>query len=298
MILLLGSVFLSAYLTIAFKLCDRFGINKFQAIVFNYMACAVTGSLVTGSLPSYAQSMSAPWFKWALLMGASFIVIFNLIAFTVQKSGLAVATVASKLSLVIPFGVSLFLYQEQLLWMKLVGVLLALVAVVFTLYPSKSRSGDAVAPVSGFSGWQKVLLPLVVFVSSGMLDSLIKYVEQHFITSYNNDQYLITSFSMAFFLGFAFFLVRLAAGKMVFQPKTVLAGFMIGIPNYFSIWCLMGVLKQYGNISSVIIPVNNMGIVLFSALVAWIFFKEKLSQVNWFGIALAIISIMMIAFGQ
>jgi drug/metabolite transporter (DMT)-like permease len=297
MIFLIGSIILSSYLTIAFKLCDRFGINKFQAIVFNYLACAVTGSFVTASWPSFAQSMSEPWFKWALLMGASFIVIFNLIALTVQKSGLAVASVASKLSLIIPFVFSIFLYNEQAAIIKIAGVLLALVAVVLTLFPDNTISTNSTQTASGFR-IQKIVLPLIVFVSTGLLDTLIKFVEQHFITQSNNDQYLISAFSVAFMLGFLFLLVQLGLKKMVFQPKSVLVGFMIGIPNYFSIWCLMKVLKHYGDISSVIIPVNNMGIVLFSALVAWIFFKEKLSRINWVGIVLAVISIMMIAFGK
>ena len=113
MIFLIGSILLSSYLTIAFKLCDRFGVNKFQAIVFNYLACAFTGSVVTGSLPEFGENVGQEWFLWSLLMGASFIVIFNLIAITVQKSGLAIASVASKLSLIIPFVFSLFLYNED-----------------------------------------------------------------------------------------------------------------------------------------------------------------------------------------
>jgi multidrug transporter EmrE-like cation transporter len=40
-----------------------------------------------------------------------------------------------------------------------------------------------------------------------------------------------------------------------------------------------------------------MGIVLFSAVTAWILFKEKLSFINWAGIALAIAAIALIAYG-
>ena len=50
--------------------------------------------------------------------------------------------------------------------------------------------------------------------------------------------------------------------------------------------------------SSASIPVNNMGIVLFSTLVAWLLFKEALSKINWLGIALAMVAIYFIAFGD
>lgn len=297
MIFLIGSIILSSYLTIAFKLCDRFGIDKFQAIVFNYMACALTGCVVSGSIPSFSESVSSPWFVWALLMGAAFIIIFNLIALTVQKAGLAVASVASKLSLIIPFVFSIFFYNDHAIPMKIVGVVLALVAVVLTLYPHATPVDQGTNKKSSFN-LQVVVLPFIVFVTTGLLDTLIKYVEQYFITPANNDQYLITSFSAAFLLGLLYLGFLLVSGRTKLSAKAFAAGVLIGIPNYFSIWCLMKVLKEYSTISSVIIPVNNLGIVLFSSIVAWLFFKERLGRINWVGIALAIVAIALIAFGK
>lgn len=296
MIYLLGSILLSSYLTIAFKLCDKFKINKLQAILFNYLTCAITGSLVIGAVPDYAGYTAEPWFIYALIMGALFFVTFNLIALAVQKSGLAVASVASKLSLIIPFIVSIILYNESAGWLKIAGIILALVAVVLTLYPAKTNQ-NSVAKTTRIS-YDKIILPLIVFIGTGMVDTMVKYVQHHFITEVNNDDYLISSFSAAFFVGFLFFAVQLVRKKESFQPKSLLAGIAIGIPNYFSIWCLVRVLKNFGDSSSVIIPVNNMGIVLFSALVAWLFFKEKLTIINWLGIALSIGAILLIAFGK
>lgn len=294
MIYLLGSILLASFLTIAFKLCERFKINKLQAILFNYITCAITGSLVIGAVPDYVGYTAEPWFIYALIMGALFFVTFNFIALAVQKSGLAVASVASKLSLVIPFMVSIFLYNESAGWLKIAGIILALVAVVLTLYPAKTNE-NSVAKTTGIS-FDKIILPLIVFIGTGLVDTMVKYVQHHFITEANNDDYLISSFSAAFVVGFLFFTVQLLRGKESFQPKSLLAGIAIGIPNYFSIWCLVRVLKKFGDSSSIIIPVNNMGIVLFSALVAWLFFKEKLTLVNWLGIALSIGAILLIAF--
>ncbi len=82
-----------------------------------------------------------------------------------------------------------------------------------------------------------------------------------------------------------------------FSGKALLAGICIGIPNYFSMWCLVKVLKNYAGNSSAIIPVNNMGIVLLSSVIAWVIFREKLTRINWIGILLALVSIAMIAYG-
>lgn len=297
MIYLIGSIFLSTYLTIAFKICDRFGINKFQAIVFNYFTCLVSGAIVNGTVPAYAQNIHQPWFKWAVIMGTGFVISFNLIAFTVEKNGLAIAAVASKLSLIIPFSASIFLYNENANAFKITGICLALLAVVLTLYPSKTFDNKD-KPINNSLSLQFIFLPLIVFLATGFLDTLVKYVEQSYLTAANSNEYLVTAFTVAFIAGFILLVFLVAAKKIRVQLKAMLAGLLIGIPNYFSIWCLMKVLKIHPGNSSAIFPVNNLGIVLLSAILAWIVFKEKLSLINRAGIALSIISILVIAFGN
>lgn len=293
MLFLIGSIILSSWLTLSFKLLERFHINTFQAIVFNYITCVITGSIVNGAFPINAAAVQEPWFKWAMLMGAVFIVLFNVIAKTAQTMGVAIASVANKLSLVIPFLFSIVLYNEAATSLKIAGVLLALVAVVFTCWPStdhKEPSGKVVKPAY-------FLLPLFLFIGSGLLDTMIKYVETTFVNNSNQNAYLISSFAAAATIGSIRLLIGFTNGSIKFEPKAVLAGIIIGVPNYFSIWCLMGVLKAYAGNSSAIIPINNMGIVLFSTLVAFLLFNEKLSKLNWLGIVLSIAAIALIAYG-
>lgn len=293
MIYLIGSIVLTSWLTLAFKVVQRWRVDTFQAIVFNYLACVITGSMVHGRFLDYGKMTTMPWFWWACLMGAVFIGLYNIIGFTTQRIGVAVASVANKLSLVIPFAFSLVLYNEKNTWLKMAGVIIALIAVVLTCYPQKPEQG---ATAKKREGWL-YLLPVVLFIGSGLLDTMIKYVEQKFLSDANNDEYLITAFSTAALIGVVALIIKLIAGKTKLTYKGVLAGIMIGVPNYFSIWCLLQVLKQYAGNSSAIIPINNMGIVLFSAVTAWLLFKEKLSVINWIGILLAVGSIALIAYG-
>ena len=84
MLYLIGSIILSSWLILSFKLVERFGINTFQAIVFNYITCVITGSFVNGAFPINNDVMSEEWFRWAMLMGTIFISLFNVIAKTAQ----------------------------------------------------------------------------------------------------------------------------------------------------------------------------------------------------------------------
>jgi len=294
MIYLFGSILFTSYLTLSFKVLQRLNINTLQAIVFNYIACVLTGSVVNGSFPINKTNIAAPWFVWALVMGGMFISIFNVIAFTTQKLGVAVASVANKLSMVIPFIFSLYLYNESAAALKVTGIVIALLAVVLTCYPSQKNDAKANAGAQLL-----LLLPVLLFVSSGLLDTLIVYVKNNFFINPedNFNTFLITAFSVAACVGFLILVVQVATGKQQFSLKAILAGIIIGVPNYFSIWCLGKVITAYKGDSSKIIPVNNMGIVLFSAIAAWLLFKERLSLINWLGIALAIAAIALIAYG-
>ena len=141
-------------------------------------------------------------------------------------------------------------------------------------------------------------LPFILFVGSGLLDSLINHVQQKYVNEENSNAFLIAGFLSAAIIGFCILLFQYISKNRIFEWKDVLAGILIGIPNYFSIWCLIHFLKQSPWESSASIPMNNMGIVLFSTLVAAILFKEKLSMINWVGIGLSAIAIYFIAFGN
>jgi drug/metabolite transporter (DMT)-like permease len=295
MIFLFLSIVFSSYLTLSFKVLQRYGINTFQAIVFNYITCVCTGALLNGAFPINATNMQAPWFKWALIMGVMFISIFNVVAFTTQKMGVAVASVANKLSLVIPFIFSIYLYSETATALKIAGIVIALLAVILTCYPAKNNTNKAQQQNTGLL----LLLPTSLFISSGLLDTLIVYVQNIFFTSTasNFNNFLITAFASAGIIGILILFAQIVSSKQQFDYRALIAGIIIGIPNYFSIWCLGKVIAAHQGNSSAIMPVNNMGIVLFSTLAAWIIFKEELTGINWLGIVLAIGAIALIAYG-
>ncbi len=293
MILLIMSIVLSSYLTLSFKMLGRLNIPALQAIVVNYFTCVITGSLVNGSFPISHASTAQPWFRWAILMGIFFIILFNIIAFTAQNIGVAVASVANKLSLVIPFLFSIYWYDEKLSVLKVAGIVLALTAVLLTCWPHKDIQGSSIKSANGLL----LLVPLVLFVGSGLLDTMVKYVEQGFLNDANNDAYFITAFAVAGVTGTITLLVQLARGKQQFDRRAIPAGILIGIPNYFSLWSLVKVLAANKGNSSAIFPVINIGIVLFSTLIAFFLFREKLSRLNWAGIGVAVVAIYLMTIG-
>ena len=288
MLKLIGSILSSSYLTLSFKWAEKWKLSRFQVIVFNYWTCVFTGSLMNDSLPIKKTHLSQPWFLWSLLMGGLFISLFNVIGYSAQKIGVATTSVANKLSLIIPFLFSIYLYNDPYNAYKLLGVALALISVILTCWPTITTSSS-----KNHSKW---IFPIILFIGSGLLDTLIKYVESHFLNPTNENDYLVTSFAAAAFIGSCILILQIVKKKDSFSWQSLLMGIAIGIPNYFSIWFLVKVLKEFSNNSPAIIPINNMGIVLFSTLMAGWIFDEKLGKINWLGVILAIISIALIAF--
>lgn len=292
MLFLFGSIILTSYLTLSFKVVERFRLNNLQVITFNYITCVITGSVVNGSFPINNVNVQSAWFLWACLMGTIFILLFNLIGYCAQRIGVAVTSVANKLSLVIPFLFSLYLYNEEGTAMKIAGIVLALIAVFMTCY----RKSEVLS-VQKSNKLIFYLVPFLLFIGSGLLDTMIKYIEQKFLNEGNKNDFLISAFFMAAVIGILSLIGQRFTTKTRIDFKAIAMGVAIGIPNYFSIWCLIRVLKLYEGNSSAIIPINNMGIVLFSSVVAWWLFKERLSKVNWVGVSLSIFAICLIAYG-
>jgi len=293
MIYLILTIICTSCLTLAFKVLGRFNISSLQAIVFNYFTCVLIGSILNRGFPVSAFRNQEPWLLWGLMMGVFFIVLFNIIAFTTQHLGVAVASVANKLSLVIPFLFTIFFYGEASTWLKYLGVLTALIAVVMTCWPHKAIKGSTIKPEHGLI----LFIPAILFLGSGVLDAVVTHVDKAFLNESNKDSYFIVAFATAATVGGLYLLLSIATGKEKFDPRAILGGVCIGLPNYFSIWCLIKVLGDYEGNSSAIFPIVNIGIVLFSTLVAFFVFSEKLSRLNWTGIFLAVAAITLMAWG-
>lgn len=291
MLYLLLTILLNVFLSVVFKIFARFKVDNLQAIVVNYWTCVITGSLFLGSFPIRAESVSQPWFAWVLVMGAGFISIFNLIAYCTRADGITATTIANKLSMVIPAGFALWLYADKMNVGKGIGILLAFPAVYLSTRSSNEPGKK-----------QSLLWPVLLFIGSGLLDTLVSYVARQYFTSGNDvadntgqSIFLIHTFAVAGTIGVLLVAGLLLTGKRTFEWKNVIAGCLLGVPNYFSIYFLFRLLQSGFLQSSAAIPVNNVGIVLVSAIVAILFFKEKATPLKILGLLLSITAIVLIA---
>ncbi len=286
MIYLLLSILASTLIFVIFKVFKKYNINVLHAIITNYVVACICGVIAYNGVAKITDIPSYSWFYYAIALGALFIIIFYLMARTTQQSGLSVVSVATKMSVVIPVVFGILYYNESLGIYKGVGILLALVAVY--LASIKSKKGLNIKP-------SNLLLPLLVFLGSGVIDTSLKFLEEEFVDKVAIPIFSATIFAAAFSIGCVFILFQKLQGRFSFSFKNIIAGIVLGIPNYFSIYFLVKALRSDLLDSSGIFTINNVAIVMISTFIGVLIFKERLLIKNWIGIALAIVSIVLVA---
>jgi len=288
MIFLVLCILSSSVLYLIFKLFEKYGVNLLQAIVVNYLVAGVLGFALANhynNSVSLQAIISSSWFPFVVLLGFMFISIFNLMGLSSQQSGLAATSIANKMSVVIPVVFGFFYFGEAFSLMKISGIVLAFLALYFTL---KRNSTDT-------KQRKNYVFPLAIFFSSGTLDLLLSYCNGTFISSNNNVVFTASIFSMAACFGLIGLAYKVVKGGVKFQFKNIVGGIALGIPNFFSIWLMFLGLESTGWPTTVFFPVNNVGVVLATALLGVVFFREKLSLLNYTGIALAVVAILLIS---
>lgn len=281
-------IIFSTYLVICFKYFQKFGINNLQAIVFNYITCVITGVVYSKQVPCVTSIMETPWFPIAVILGCCFFLIFNLMGYVASNIGITVTSVASKLSMVIPVTAAIILYNESFSFLKIIALVLGFVAVYFSSLHS--------APGEKHIDFKGLLLAFIIFIGSGLNDTLVNYGTKRLMLPNEFEDFNISIFAFAAIAGSIVLLYQSIVLKRAIPFKALIGGIVLGIPNYFSLLFLMNALNIPEWNSSVIIPINNMGIVVLSALCAYFLFNEKFSKANFAGIVIGIIAIGMMLF--
>ena len=280
MIYLLLSILSSTAIFVVFKLLKSYNINTLQAIVVNYFTACIIGSLLYKGDIKPAEIIQTNWFIAAIVLGFLFISIFNVMALTAQKNGLSVASVASKMSVIIPVVFGILVFKESVGFQKITGILLALVAVYLT---SLKQKDNAVLT-------QSIYLPLILFFGSGIIDTSINY----FAPDDNIPLFSATIIAMAAVIGVLLLSFKYLKSKQRFKLKSLPFGIILGIVNYTSIHFLLLALRVENTESSTLFTINNIAILSLSTLIGLVLFKEKISKKNWIGISLALISILLV----
>ena len=291
--LLLGILF-NVAIFIAFRTFAKFNIRTLPAIVINYYVCVLTGLVFLGSFRDIPAMLSLEnqWMYFAFFLGFLFIITFYMMAVTTQRLSVTVSSIAAKMSLAIPVIFSLFVFQiesKPFNALNYLGILTAFLAIYLSSLKKKEKGAELVV-----KNWGLMLLPLGVFVCSGIIDTTINYTTYTYLTDAEAAVFPLVIFFVAGVIGTGLQLARRERSGL----KELIGGIGLGVPNYFSIYFIVKALDEFENNGAFFYPILNINIILFSSLFAIIFFKEKLLPINKLGLLLAVLAIFLISYQE
>jgi len=284
MIYLLLSILSSSVIFITFKVTERFKTNLIKLITVNYLVGAILGFSFNRHPISILNALTSDWLPYALLIGFSFILMFFLIGYSTRLSGVAVTTIAGKMSMVIPILFSILYFSEKSTILKISGLILATIAVFLTSY----------RPIDKAKNIKLIVIPIAIFVGSGITDSIVKYAQTYYVPNSMSLLFPAVVFLTALVIGLIFILIKPKSISKNISIAEFIGGTILGIANFGSLYFFILALNNSKLDSSVVFGLNNICIVLFSILIGMAIFKEKFSKVNFAGVLMAIIAILIL----
>jgi len=293
---LLLTILFSSLLVVLFREFGRYRrLSLLPVITVNYLVCVAVGVMLQ---PDYFAQLWAPprgWITVAAGIGLLFIGLFFLIGTASQRLGVTFTIVMIKLSVVIPTLVSIVAFNDAMDGLRWTGVGAALVATLLLNWRPRRPPGAGLGR-SALSWQLIVLLSLVLFLGSGTTDTLFKLFQARFAGQVERPVFVITLFGVAGLSGAIVSAVQLLRGKLRPVWGDLLAGTVLGLPNYFSIFFLTLALKTLPG--TIFFPVNNIGQIVLTSLAGMLLYRERLSRYGWAGFALALLAIGLISHGK
>lgn len=286
MIYLLLAILGSGVIPVIFRAFEGWRVNLFWAIPVNYVTCVVIGGLLAGDSFSFTQLIAQPWIALASLQGFLLAINFFLLAHTAQRAGVAIAALASRLSVAIPSVLAFMLYGDSLTPVKFAGLAAALLALYLCTAPER-KSG-------ALSEKLFQLMPLLVFLTFGCYFTILKYLQTHYLDSATYHSYVMAGFGFAFLSSLAIGFGKGVISTAEFRAVHVVAGLGLGLVNYVAVYSLLRVLALQGWQSSQLYPIYSVGVVAVSTVLAFICFRERLSRQKALGLAVGLVAVALL----
>ena len=292
MLFLLLSILSSTGIFLIFRLIEKQRVENFPVIVINYVTAAILGFALNSRTAAEPGQFPSAFYALAILIGVLFIGMFFVVARSSQKAGMAVTTIAGKMSVIFPILFSiLYDVQDIISGLKVAGILIALIGVLLTVYKKRAQ-----LPEPAF-----IYLPIILFIGMGLVDSLVKLAQYKYVSDANLSLFTAILFSISALSGLLASFFQRGRFRSIFTARALLWGALLGGVNFGSIFFLVKTLNynhpERGTIdSSVVFGINNIGIVALSVILGMLLFQEKLSGLNKAGVLVCIIATILLAY--
>jgi drug/metabolite transporter (DMT)-like permease len=281
MVYLFVSILFSVSVGILFKFIKaRTTINIFL-IAVNYL-CAIAATWIF--FRPQIQLSAIPFNIYNISLSVLLPLVFILLSLSIRYSGIIKTDIAQRISLVIPIACSYWIFNETIPLLRWLGIAIGLIAMFFILNKTQhSREKNAV-------------FLLLVFLGYGLIDVLFKMVALQKSVPYTTSLFYI--FCGSFIVAAAITLFSLFKNKIVITRSAFFYGLLLGLFNFLNIYFYLKAHQYFSENPTTVFATMNFGVILLGTLAGAIYFKEKLSSKNIFGLIMAVIAVLLIVVSQ
>lgn len=276
MIYLLLAIAGSSMISILLRLSSGKIKANISMLAFNYLTCSFLGALYAGFKPDMiGLSGFGSALGLGVVNGILLLTSFILMQSSVQKNGVVLTSIFTKLGLLVPVVLSVLVFREMPTWLQVTGFCIAVTAsIVINL-----NKDDG----TGRFDWSLIILLLL----AGGTDAMAKIYEALGPAALT-DPYLFFSFAAALVLCIPVVIVRKERPGF----REFFFGTLIGIPNFFSSKFLLGALETVPAV--VAYPTFSVSTLLIITLTGVLVFREKLRVHQWAALAAIMIALVML----
>ncbi|MEN8223008.1 MAG: hypothetical protein ABFR36_07080 [Acidobacteriota bacterium] len=271
----MGNLFLllallsSLSIVLLLRLFENKGLDRYVIIASNYIISGSIGFffLTDKRIPSVEVIV------FSAFIGLLFFISFSFFSYSLKKSGIASTITFGRLSLAVPVAASILLWGEHPSLTDILSLIVIFLIIIF--WEKKIRN---ISPSL-----------LLLFILFGTIDASMKYFKIRF-PDVDNNIFLITLFYSALIWSWIYILF---SGRIV-KKAAVLNGFLLGIPNFFSSYFVLLALSA-GIPAYITFPFINIGIIISSAILGQVLFRESISLKRILLIIAGVIAIFFLA---
>lgn len=282
MLFLILSILCSVTVGILFKVARRYTISITQIVATNYVLALILCYFFFS--PDLATvTAQAPWGIY-IPLGILLPSIFLFLAASIQHMGIVKTDAAQRLSLFIPILAAWLIFGEQFNALKITAFLIAFPALLLILTKPSDNTEN------------KWVYPAVVLVGFGLIDILFKQIALYTNLPYTTSLFVVFGIAMAMMLVVISVEIRYKKRKLKYQ--SILFGALVGLFNFGNILFYLKAHQSFAENPSTVFAGMNMGVIIIGSLTGIFVFKEKLSKMNFTGLFLALIAIVLIVMSQ
>ncbi len=280
---LILAILCSVSVSVLLKVAGKYKIIPNQAIAFNYViAISLCYFLLKpdfkglGFTEFFLQSEAQPIF---LSLGILLPTVFVFMSKAVEYAGIVRADAAQRLALFLQILAAVLIFNETLSSIRIAGVIVAFAALFCLL----SKPTNALQDNTG----KAILFLILVWAGYGVIGILFKKIALMggaFPTT------LFISFVLAGSIIFIYLLLK----RTTWTAPSLLGGMLLGCLNFFNILFYIKAHQYFKESPTIVFAGMDLGVICLGALTGALIFKEKISKINGVGIALGLVSILLL----